>query len=155
MPGVDQHAMVPLPRVHLPGNCTVCAGFHCQAVTCSSIRLTWQAPLHLGQPPMHKYKLERQLQTLGAGQAPIAAALGAEMSPDRWITAHGELDDEDISWQDSRLQVCQPARHDHVTSIALQTAGLPDCRLGHQAWYAESVFMMLDQASWVTSFSCA
>ncbi|KAK9814892.1 hypothetical protein WJX73_001518 [Symbiochloris irregularis] len=79
-------------------------GLKCQAVTCSSIRLSWQAPQHVGQPPMHKYKLERQLQTLGASTMSVAATMEADMAPDRWVTAHGELDDEDFSWQDSRLQ---------------------------------------------------
>ena len=61
---------------------------------------------------MHKYKLERQLQSPGSSAAG-AAVLSAAGSPpsagagvqERWVTAHGELDDEDLLWQDIGLQV--------------------------------------------------
>ena len=77
-------------------------GLICQGVTCSSLRLGWSPPEQLGQPPMHKYKLERQLQLPPDGSSALA---GNTLLQERWATAHGELDDEDLQWQDSGLQV--------------------------------------------------
>lgn len=57
-------------------------------LTCDSIAVSWQVPLQLGSPHMHKYKLERRR---------------AEES--KWVTANGDLDDGDESWTDTGLQV--------------------------------------------------
>ena len=77
----------------------------CQVVSCSSIRLRWLAPRRLGQPALHKYKLERQLQSLSDGGVGSGSSSAGEVAHERWVTANGELDDEDLHWQDSHLQV--------------------------------------------------
>ena len=57
--------------------------------------VSWKAPNHLGQPVMHKYKLERQL---------LGGADGQD-SGGKWVTADGDIDDEDMSVMDEGLQV--------------------------------------------------
>eukprot|EP00884_Botryococcus_braunii_P022435 jgi/Botrbrau1/8876/Bobra.50_2s0031.2 len=57
-------------------------------LTCDSIAVSWQIPLQLGSPPMHKYKLERR-----------------RTDESKWVTAHGDLDDGDESWTDTGLEV--------------------------------------------------
>ena len=67
----------------------------CRAPTCDSVAVLWSAPTNAGHPPLHKYKLERQL--LATPEETVAAPA--------WVTANGELDDEDTSWTDSGLRV--------------------------------------------------
>ena len=73
-------------------------GLQCQAIACSAIVVSWQAPQQMGQPPMHKYKLER-IQTLNAAQDASTIV--------QWATA-AELPDEDEAYQDQNLKVCLP-----------------------------------------------
>jgi hypothetical protein len=63
-------------------------GLACTAMTCDSIAVRWHAPEKLGSPPMHKYKLERR-----------------RVGESKWVTANGDLDDEEEGWLDSDLEV--------------------------------------------------
>lgn len=80
------------PSVALVTHLLCCVqAFTAKPVSCSSIALSWQPPERHGHPPLHKYKLERQQVTEAS-----------EASP--WITAHGDLDDEDTSFLDEHLE---------------------------------------------------
>ncbi|KAK9820409.1 hypothetical protein WJX72_010017 [[Myrmecia] bisecta] len=67
----------------------------CRALSCDSIGVSWQAPAQLGHPPMHKYKLERQ-QVEG---------LEERIAMPQWVTANGDVDDEDSYFLDGGLEV--------------------------------------------------
>lgn len=60
----------------------------CRPISCDSIAVSWKKPLQGGSPHMHKYKLERR-----------------QAEESKWVTAHGDLDDEDDAWTDADLQV--------------------------------------------------
>lgn len=69
----------------------------CKPLSCTSAALTWKAPEILGHPPMHKYKLERQL-----------LAKGAQQTGQGWVTAEGDVDHEAHSVVDANAKVRGP-----------------------------------------------
>ena len=69
----------------------------CKPLSCTSAALTWKAPEKLGHPPMHKYKLERQL-----------LAKGAQQTGQGWVTADGDVDHEAHSLVDANATVRGP-----------------------------------------------
>ena len=79
----------------------VLQALQCKPVACDSIVLLWQPPERLGQPPMHKYKLERQKVQMPEER--IAAPV--------WQTANGELDDEATNFVDSDIEANSFCRH--------------------------------------------
>ena len=69
----------------------------CKPLSCTSAAVTWKAPENLGHPPMHKYKLERQL-----------LAKGAQQTAQGWVTADGDVDHEAHSVVDANVKVRGP-----------------------------------------------
>ena len=69
----------------------------CKPLSCKSTALTWKAPEKLGHPPMHKYKLERQL-----------LATGAQQTGQGWVTADGDVDHDASSVVDAHAKVRGP-----------------------------------------------
>ena len=66
--------------------------FEAHAVECNAIALSWQAPANMGQPSLHKYKLER-------------LKLGQEGKPlGMWELVSESLDDETHSYSDTGVQ---------------------------------------------------
>lgn len=73
--------------------------FEASAIQCNAVALNWQVPSFLGQPPMHKYKLER-LRLTDIEKGAVAQLL--------WRLVSDTLDDESVSYLDSGLEVSQP-----------------------------------------------
>ena len=66
--------------------------FEAHPTQCNAIALSWQAPSSLGQPSLHKYKLER-LKLSQEGK-PLAS----------WELVSEDLDDETHSYSDTGVQ---------------------------------------------------
>ena len=97
----------------------------CTAVACNAAWLSWTRPERLGHPPLHKYKLERWRRLPGSGEA------------GKWETAHGDLDGDELSWQDEAVEVlpCPAGCSEIMTAlhVALGVDALPSscCMLRH------------------------
>ena len=65
----------------------------CSALACNTVWVSWARPERVGHPPLHKYKLERWHRLPGSPEA------------GRWETAHGDLDGDELGWQDEEVQV--------------------------------------------------
>ena len=65
----------------------------CTAVACNAAWISWARPERLGHPPLHKYKLERWHRLPGSGEG------------GKWETVHGDLDGDELSYQDEAVEV--------------------------------------------------
>ena len=93
--------------------------FEAVAVQCNAVALSWQAPKLHGQPPMHKYKLERLKTDRATDRGPLTGS--------DWTIVSENLDDESTSHLDMGIEVslqCSYSKHPVIQAAVIMHMNL-------------------------------